>query len=511
MKKVAFLFLILSSTILFGQEGKKTSPPGLFMDVCRFNLPMLESGNGLNNLSGAPFVEIHLAVAGSSLMFQAEAADIFQANVGIDIQLYRLEGTDTVLVDKDKYTLRLPPERRLTDTTLNSKQKANLLNVHTLRLEPGTYLARSYAVDNNNSDLPQAKAEAEFMVDRLKSDNMSFSDIKWSAGEMPRIGNKKGKGGREEIIPMVTNSTFFNEDTLSFYQEIYNSKDLFDDKFFIRSAIYQGSDNNRLWNYQTVEQTRDPLIINVYKGSIPIANLPSNIYYLQVECFDPKKGIMKTHKQKFYVYNSRLEGDYGADVFSENSEMDIFNKYTEEELEYFLRTLEYRVQNEERGAIRLLDNYDKKRNYLYRYFGMRKKKGYTITQMWNGYIQALEYVNNNFKSTIKEGYQTDRGRVLLTYGIPNHKDVHPREAGLLPYEIWRYNNLGPQSNVIFVFFDPDLATNEFPLLHSNKYGEINNPRWRTILNNQNKGQAAGIIDYETDELRYNTNLDLDDN
>jgi hypothetical protein len=64
----------------------------------------------------------------------------------------------------------------------------------------------------------------------------------------------------------------------------------------------------------------------------------------------------------------------------------------------------------------------------------------------------------------------------------------------VPYEIWTYNKLGVQPGVIFVFADNDLITNEYPLLHSTKYGEANNPRWRLDLLSRFKD--ANTVDYD---------------
>ena len=82
---------------------------------------------------------------------------------------------------------------------------------------------------------------------------------------------------------------------------------------------------------------------------------------------------------------------------------------------------------------------------------------------------------------MRPGWQTDRGRVLLKYGPPDDEQVFLTETDKYPYIIWTYNRLGNQSNVYFVFYDPDLGTNEFPLLHSTLKGEPYNANWRLQL------------------------------
>ena len=100
--------------------------------------------------------------------------------------------------------------------------------------------------------------------------------------------------------------------------------------------------------------------------------------------------------------------------------------------------------------------------------------------------------------------------MFLKYGIPEDVERHPSKPNLLPYETWRYNRLGRQTNVVFIFYDPDLATNDYPLLHSTKYGEENNPRWRSQLAAGNAGLTPQGIDYERDRTsRFNQDFEID--
>ncbi|MEO0472394.1 MAG: GWxTD domain-containing protein, partial [Bacteroidota bacterium] len=177
------------------------------------------------------------------------------------------------------------------------------------------------------------------------------------------------------------------------------------------------------------------------------------------------------------------------------------------ELDEFIKTLRYRSTQQEIDFARALESVDQKKNFLYSFLAKRKSSPeQEVEALWAGHLAALNYVNDQFKSSIRPGWQTDRGRVFLQYGIPNDVERFPAESYSVPYEIWRFNRLGAQSNVVFVFFDPDLATSDYPLLHSNKYGELNQPRWRTML--QNNGRVPTEVDYENNDGRINEKLDL---
>jgi hypothetical protein len=87
----------------------------------------------------------------------------------------------------------------------------------------------------------------------------------------------------------------------------------------------------------------------------------------------------------------------------------------------------------------------------------------------------------SFKTRMKKGYETDRGRVFLKYGPPNTIVDRPYEKDVVPYQVWHYYKLGTLSNRRFVFYQPDLIANEFIMLHSDVPGEITNTNWQNYL------------------------------
>ncbi|HUF07755.1 MAG TPA: GWxTD domain-containing protein, partial [Rhodothermales bacterium] len=76
-----------------------------------------------------------------------------------------------------------------------------------------------------------------------------------------------------------------------------------------------------------------------------------------------------------------------------------------------------------------------------------------------------------------EGWQTDRGRAYLKYGMPAHVSPHHYERGSVPYEIWEYDNIPGEGNAMFVFADVG-GFHEFELIHSNVSGEPKSLDWR---------------------------------
>jgi GWxTD domain-containing protein len=105
---------------------------------------------------------------------------------------------------------------------------------------------------------------------------------------------------------------------------------------------------------------------------------------------------------------------------------------------------------------------------------------------WLTYKEKVDFVNEEFGTKNKQGFETDRGRVYLQYGPPNDLTDRANEPSSYPYQIWRYYKTGQFNNVRFVFYDPTLMAVDYQLLHAEGIrGEINNPQWRLLLEQRN--------------------------
>ncbi|MBN1894945.1 GWxTD domain-containing protein, partial [bacterium] len=98
--------------------------------------------------------------------------------------------------------------------------------------------------------------------------------------------------------------------------------------------------------------------------------------------------------------------------------------------------------------------------------------------------EALEEVKRNhayadahFGWGRQEGWTTDRGRVLIQYGMPDEIDRSVFEAETKPYEVWTYQR---ERLYLFVFGDVN-GNGQYILLHSNKEEEIRNENWLSLL------------------------------
>jgi hypothetical protein len=113
-------------------------------------------------------------------------------------------------------------------------------------------------------------------------------------------------------------------------------------------------------------------------------------------------------------------------------------------------------------------------------------------------------VQKEFASSIRRGYSTDRGRVYLQYGPPDNRTVSTYEPAAYPYEIWHYYKLGNQSNRRFVFYNPDLVSNDYTLIHSDALGEIMNDQWQFLI--MKRDTQTNDIDLERTDPHFGSQL-----
>jgi GWxTD domain-containing protein len=131
-----------------------------------------------------------------------------------------------------------------------------------------------------------------------------------------------------------------------------------------------------------------------------------------------------------------------------------------------------------------------KRQFIYSFWF--NKNNVNPRKSWEDYKIQVNRIEKLFSTRIKRGYQTDRGRVYLKYGAPNNLIERPNEPSSYPYQIWHYYRLGKFNNKRFIFYMPDLVTNDYSILHSDVPGEVKNENWNATLNSRNS--TNGNID-----------------
>lgn len=128
--------------------------------------------------------------------------------------------------------------------------------------------------------------------------------------------------------------------------------------------------------------------------------------------------------------------------------------------------------------------------FIYNFWEKRDKANPDAA--WKAFTERIKEVNRLFGGTSKGGYETDRGKIYMTYGKPNDRIIVNNEPGSLPYEIWQYYSTEKQGlEGVFLFYKPAQNMGGYEVLHSTLVGEKRNNNWRALLYNNTSTGAAG--------------------
>lgn len=76
------------------------------------------------------------------------------------------------------------------------------------------------------------------------------------------------------------------------------------------------------------------------------------------------------------------------------------------------------------------------------------------------------------------GRNSDQGRVLIQYGMPDDIERHTSSIEARPYQIWLYDRIAGGVQFVFVDFS---GSGRMNLVHSNARDEIHNTDWRRLV------------------------------
>ena len=122
-----------------------------------------------------------------------------------------------------------------------------------------------------------------------------------------------------------------------------------------------------------------------------------------------------------------------------------------------------------------------------------KKNPIMPEQAYDEYMMVAKVIDKTYGNGFGYGFETDRGRVFMKYGRPDDIVTVENEMNAPPYEVWIYYKMEKtqQSNVKFLFYNPNLIANGHRLLHTTCRGEIQNPRWKHELYKSAPGELIG--------------------
>jgi len=415
---------------------------------------------------GQPYVELFLGLEGSSVTLLRQADGSYKGEAAFSLIL---KNTAEEPIYADKFVFQAGP---WPDTMLAHRQRL-YIDVRRLRLPSGIYTLEVEGKDpHQRPRIQTVKALTQFEVPAA-SQGFQYSDLLFAKSIRSGTGGGYERHGLS-IEPILTGGLLVDPDTLFVFGEMYHSDSLTEGPCFLRLRVVDAQQAAPVEGLTFHRRPRKASAFEAFHFALPALRLTSGIYLAQIELCNNDGEVLATWYRRFSVISTKEPL-----VEASETEYDAQYNFPEAKLNDLLGAMSYLATPTERSFMKTLSNLNEKKRFFVAFW----KKRQTMPSMptFKDFLYRFEYAQQHFKSTLRPGWKTDRGRVFIQYGPPNDIQFMYNEPDKYPYQIWTYNQIGAQGNVIFVFYDPDLITEDFPLLHSNKIGELQNRNWRAFL------------------------------
>ncbi len=428
----------------------------LFLDSKQYFNP--DAGN---------YIEFQFLFAGYTVNY-LQVENGLKGDVAMAIQISQ---NDSVIVS-DVYRLETPIMR---DSVIE-----DFYDIRRYALKPGVYEFFLEVLDYN-SENAALKTSQTIVVDDLQG-KTSISDIQIAdyiiAGDGTSMFAKSGY----DIYPRLSNYFSNDAERLPIYFEIYNTHLLKDGQFGLRQKVIDANTGIEIQDLSfTTKMTCDTVIPIIRQ--INLLEIPSGNYVVEYSIID-----RSSNKVTETAYSFEREKTYLEAITIENTVIDpaFQESITEDSVSFYLASLiPISRPGEVRNIIKILKErtLEDQRKYLQMYW--ISTAGVKAYDSWIQYKGQVLLVQKLFKTNFQDGFETDRGRVYLQYGAPNQMIQREVSSSEYPYEIWQYYKIGVFSNKRFIFYNPDLISNNYKLLHSDMIGELKNNAWPQILSKRN--------------------------
>ena len=329
-------------------------------------------------------------------------------------------------------------------------------------------------------NIPTTSADLLKFSDVLLSNSISADTIK---GDFYKNGYK--------VLPNIAKIYGPTAPMLFFYTELYNiafSDDSKDSNYLIRRRIRDSQ--NQIVKELPEKTKKKPGSSSVEMGRFNVLSLFTGQYILEVEATDLATKQTCIVSQPFFVYNPRKMVNTAETNITANTRNGLnpdsrYDIMVEEELDSEFDIVKYIATRDEMKTYKKLE-ITAKRNFLKEFWGRRDDNPTTTFNEFRGdYMSRTKYANENFGS-MKDGWKTDRGRVLLIYGLPDEIERSQFTSSTKPYQFWRYFSV--EGGVEFVFVDKRNFGN-FELVHSTARGEIYDADWTRWVSDSSQSNS----------------------
>ena len=449
MKHIYFFLLFFLSGLVFSQDNFDFE-----FDYAQF---------GYDSTSN--YVEFYYSFNQSSLTINhSDTADYTEGILHITIED---TSTGESQVDQDWLISHIVKD----STNLNK----NLVGVIGFILNEGIYKCDIIGKDAINSDKQRSITEI-LEVKPFYQLGIAMGDIQLASNIIQESDNTSSIFYKNtfEVIPIPSATFGENQPVLFYYTELYNLANSNSEGLLQLSKKVFNS-RGQIVNSDSKLISRS-LDSRVEINTVMTYKLPTDTYTLVLSLIDSAANYGVSSAKKFFVYNPSVEYVDTFKTIGSNIVVGMFGVMSEEELDDFFVKSRYIASVPEIDKYEVLISENAKRIFLTNFWKARDEDpSDDMNQYLKDYMRRIKESNIKYKALLKEGWQSDRGRLYLIYGQPSDIDRYPNQTETRPYEIWYYNDI--EGRVQFIFGDVT-GFSDYQLLHSTKRGELRDDRWQ---------------------------------
>lgn len=362
----------------------------------------------------------------------------------------------------------------------NQEEILNLLGRKSFPIQPGQYKAKLKVLDVYN-DERNIETEIIFIVNKIDANNVQLS-LPVFAYDIVNANNSKNEWdkmflrGDYYVFPNSALEFVGENHVIKGFFQVYNADKFATNGYNISYRILDGAKRG-MKSYNT--EIKDNKRVNMIPFDLAIDTVASGVYYLEIVMSYPIDSPIDSIQveKKFYI-NNPSKAPVHKIYFTEN---EMFQKSEFATLDKFAVEEEFKkasviAESGEKEQFESLSTLQAKQRFLFRFWYIRDSDTTTnVNETLIEFRRREEYANTYFNTGyVKNGWSSDRGKVMLKYGIPSRREQIDGHFGYNSYEEWLFE--GVQGGAKFYFVDR-AGNGHFRLVHSTARGEIYNESW----------------------------------
>ena len=373
-------------------------------------------------------------------------------------------------------------ERKLSriDSLPEISKYRKYLSIFKFSLDSGRYAATVKLKDLHSER--SGEYYFDFDVFPFSDEKLSLSSIQLCSHIKPDTSQNIFQKNSYQTIPNPDNIYSVTQPVLYYYCELYNLKYNSENPGQYRLQSHISDLEGNIIKEYPEKISNKPGSSAVLVGGHNLITLPPATYILKLKITDIESGEFSEAYKRFIFHKPTdrkiaLEDTSGRSNF-ESIDISEYVNLTDEELNLEFNKLSYLISGKDSKIFQSLDP-ESKRIYLARFWKRLDRSPDTETNEFKVfYISMIDYANSNFGTMNRKGFETDRGRILLTYGQPNEIERNYMVLNKKPHEIWYYHEL--EGGAQFIFADIT-GYGEFDLIHSTYSRELYHPDWERLI------------------------------